>query len=104
MTGQNERSRRPSRADVAAAARIKATTAVDDMVAESAGRAITQLRSTALTWPGTNTVQPEPVACLESGRELERAAPEPIQRYIRLARETCRSSHEIREALGLRWG
>src|SRR5258707_10349332 len=60
MTGQNERSRRPSRADVAAAARIKATTAVDDMVAESAGPPITQLKSAALTWPGTNTVPPQP--------------------------------------------
>ncbi len=103
MTGQNERSRRPSRADVAAAARIKATTAVDDMVAESAGRTTTQLRSTALTWPGTNTVQPEPVACLESARELERAAHELAERYICLARETGRSWHEIGEALDLHW-
>src|SRR5258708_40336081 len=76
MTGQNERSRRPSRADVAAAARIKATTAVDDMVAESAGRTITQLRAPALTPPGTNTVQPEPVAGLEAAPELERTAPQ----------------------------
>ncbi len=68
MTGQNERSRRLSRADVAAVASVRATTAVNEMVAESAGRTITELRSEALTWPGTNTLQPEPVACLESAR------------------------------------
>jgi hypothetical protein len=74
------------------------------MVAESAGRTITQLRSAALTWPATNTVLPEPVACLESARELERAAHELIERYIRLARETGRSWYEIGEALDLHLG
>jgi len=84
-------------------ARIKATTAVEEMIAESAGGTSTQLWSIALTWPGTNTVQPEPVACLESVRELERAAHELIERYIGLAREAGRSWHEIGEALDLHW-
>jgi hypothetical protein len=103
MTGQNERSRRLSRAEVAAVASVRARTAVDEIVAESAGRTITELRSEALAWPGTNTLQPEPVACLESARELERAAHGLIEYYIRLAREAGRSWYEIGEALDLHW-
>jgi hypothetical protein len=101
MASQNQRSSRLSRADVAASATTRATTAVNDMVSESGGRMITRLRSTALSWPGTNTVQPEPVSCLESALELERAAHGLIEHYIRLSREAGRSWFEIGDALDL---
>jgi hypothetical protein len=71
------------------------------MVSESGARTLTQLRATALSWPGTNTVQPEPVAGLESARELARAAHVLVEHYIRLAREAGRSWFEIRQALDL---
>ena len=103
MTSHNPRPSGLSRKSIAAAATTKVTTAVDDMIRESGARTVTQLRSTELSWPGTNTVQPEPVAGLESARELERAAHTLIEHYIRLARETGRSWFEIGEALDLHW-
>jgi hypothetical protein len=103
MTSHGPHPSRLSRAAVAAAATTRVATAVDGMVREAGARTITQLRSAALSWPGTNTVQPEPVAGLESARELERAAHVLVEHYIRLARETGRSWFEIGEALDLHW-
>jgi len=103
MTSVNPRPSRLLRADIAASATARVTNAVDDMVRESGARTNTQLRSAELGWPGTNTVQPEPVAGLESARELERAAHTLIEHYIGLARETGRSWAEIGEALDLHW-
>jgi hypothetical protein len=103
MTSDNPRPSRLLRADIAAAATTRVTTAVDGMVRESGARTNTQLRTAELSRPGTNTVQPEPVAGLESARELERAAHSLIEHYIRLARETGRSWFEIGEALDLHW-
>ena len=101
MTSHNSRPSRLSRADIAASATTRVTSAVDGMVSESGARTLTQLRSTALSWPGTNTVQPEPVAGLESARELERAAHVLVEHYIRLAREAGRRWFEIGQALDL---
>jgi hypothetical protein len=101
MPSHNPRESHMSRADVAAAATTWVTTAIDAMVRGSGARTITQLRSAGLSSPGTNTVQPEPVAGLEYARELERAAHILVEHYIRLARETGRSWFEIGEALDL---
>jgi hypothetical protein len=103
MTGQNRGPGRLSRAEVAVAAREQARIAVNEMIAGSAGRTITQLRSKTLTWPGADGVEPEPVAGLEAACELERAAHALVEDYIRSAREAGRSWYEIGQALDLHW-
>ena len=92
---------RLSRSGVEAAARREICRAVARMVAEAAGRALTPLRTTELTWPGINTVQPEPVAQVEAAHALEAVAHAHIENLIRLAREAGRSWHEIGDALDL---
>jgi hypothetical protein len=103
MTGQNERSSFLSRADLEALARTRAATAVDEIVSGTGDRTNTLLRSTALTRPGTNGVQPEPIAALETAHELERAAHDLVKHYIRLARQAGRSWSGIGYALDLHW-
>jgi hypothetical protein len=71
------------------------------MVDESGASTVARLRSPLRTWPGINTVEPEPIAGLEAVMELERAAQNLIADYIRLARETGRSWYEIGDALNL---
>lgn len=48
-------------------------------------------------------MEPEPIACLEAARELERAAHAVQLGYIRLAREVGRNWYEIGDALDLHW-
>jgi hypothetical protein len=55
------------------------------MVAEAEGRTIALLRATALSWPGVNTVEPEPIGGLEPAHALEQAAHLLIKDLIRLA-------------------
>src|SRR4030088_1714795 len=86
-----------------AAAGTRAAGAVQQMLDEFGGRTVHQVRSRSLTWPSVNGVQPEPVACLEAARELERAAHALQLDYIRLAREAGRSWFEIGEGLDLHW-
>jgi hypothetical protein len=71
------------------------------MVDESGACTVARLRSPLLTWPGINTVEPEPIAGLEAAMELERAARNLTIGYIRLSRETGRSWYEIGDALNL---
>jgi hypothetical protein len=61
------------------------------------------VRTRSLTWPGVNEVEPEPIACLEAARELERAAHAVQLDFIRLAREAGRNWYEIGDALDLHW-
>jgi hypothetical protein len=103
MTSQNERPWFLSRKDLEALARTRAATAVDDIVSDTGGRTSMRVRSTALTRPGTNGVQPEPIASLETAHELERAAHDLVEHYIRLARQAGRSWSEIGYALDLHW-
>ena len=103
MTSQRQSSWFLSRADLEALARTRAATTVDDIVSDTGGRTSTRLASTALTSPGTNGVQPEPIASLETARELERAAHDLVEHYIRLARQAGRSWSEIGDALDLHW-
>jgi hypothetical protein len=83
------------------AARTKAADAVEDIVDKFDGRTVLPVRSRSLTWPGVNTVEPEPIACLEAAHELERAAHALQSGYIRLAREAGRSWSEIGHGLDL---
>jgi hypothetical protein len=85
------------------AAQTKAADGLKDIVAEFGGRTVLRVRSRSLTWPGVNTVEPEPIACLEAARELERAAHALQSGYIRLAREAGRSWSEIGNGLDLHW-
>ena len=85
------------------AARTKATDAVKEMVAQFGGRTVLRVRSRSSTWPGVNTIEPEPIAYLETARELERAAHALQLDYLRLAREAGRSWSEIGDGLGLHW-
>jgi hypothetical protein len=85
------------------AARTKAVHAVQAIVAEFGARTVLPVRSRSLTWPGINGVEPEPIACLEAARELERAAHALQVDYIRLAREAGRSWSEIGDGLDLHW-
>jgi hypothetical protein len=101
MPDQAEPGARQTREQARTAARNKAAQAVHEMVHESGGRTVAQLRSPLLTWPGASTVEPEPIASLEAARELERAAHSLAADYIRLARETGRSWYEIGDALNL---
>ena len=84
-----------------AAAISRAVNAVQDMVAEFCSRTVQRVRSQALIWPGVNGVDPEPIACLEAARELERAAHDMQHGYILRARQAGRSWYEIGEALDL---
>ena len=86
-----------------AAAISRAVNAVQDMVSEFCGRTVQRVRSRALIWPGVNGVDPEPIACLEAARELERAAHDMQHGYILRARQAGRSWYEIGEALDLHW-
>ena len=62
-----------------------------------------QVQTRSLTWPGVNGVEPEPIACLEAVRELERAAHAMQFGYVRKARGAGRSWYEIANALDLHW-
>jgi len=84
-----------------AAAISRAVNAVQDMVSEFCGRTVQRVRSRALIWPGVNGVDPEPIACLEAARELERAAHDMQHGYILRARQAGRSWYEIGRALDL---
>jgi hypothetical protein len=87
--------------DVAAAAEVKAAQAVRELVDELGSRTAARLRSASRSLPGTNTVQPEPIADLEAAQALEEAAQELVAAYFRLCREAGRSWHEIGDALVL---
>ncbi len=56
-----------------AVASAKAAQAVWDIVEGFGGQTVRPVRSRSLTWPGVNGVEPEPIACLEAARDLERA-------------------------------
>jgi len=81
----------------------KAAEAVRDIVEGFAGQTVLPVRTQSLTWLGVNSVEPEPIACLEAARELERAAHAVQLGCIRLAREAGRNWYEIGEALDLHW-
>ena len=66
----------PLRAVVSA----KAAEVVRDIVQALGGQTVLLVR----TWPGVNGVEPEPIACLESAKELEQAARMVQLEYIRL--------------------
>jgi hypothetical protein len=101
MRDQDESSGRDFLQQLRAAARGGAAQLVRDMVDEFGGRTVRVLRSRLLTWPGVNTVEPEPIAGLEAAHELERAVHDLAGDYIRLAREAGRSWSEIGDALDL---
>jgi hypothetical protein len=86
-----------------AVAGIKAAAAVRDMVEGFGGQTVLPVRTRSLTWPGVNGMEPEPIACLEAARELERAAHAVQLGYIRQARQAGRNWHEIGGALDLHW-
>jgi hypothetical protein len=87
--------------EIAAVALEKARVAVNEIVAEFAGRTVSQPKSRTVARPGMNSVEPEPAASLEAALALERAAHALIEGYIRLAREAGRSWLEIGNALDL---
>jgi len=70
----------PLRAVVSA----KAAEVVRDIVQALGGQTVLLVRTRSLTWPGVNGVEPEPIACLESAKELEQAARMVQLEYIRL--------------------
>jgi len=92
---------RLSRSSVETPAWREVSRTVASMVAYAAGRTMTPLRTTEVTWPGTNTVQPEPVAHIEAAHALETLAHTHIGDLIRIAREAGRTWHEIGDALDL---
>jgi len=92
---------RLSRSEVEATARREVTRAVTRMVNDAAGRTLTPLRTTELTWSGVNTVQPEPIAQIEAAHALETVAHAVSEDLIRIARAAGRSWHEIGDALDL---
>jgi len=57
-----------------AVAGAKAAEAVRDIVEGLGGQTVLPVRTRSIIWPGVNGVEPEPIACLEAARELERAA------------------------------
>lgn len=103
MTGTAPDGARLARTGVETSARREVRRAVDVMVTEAAGRTIAPLRSTSLTWPGTNTVDPEPIAGLEAAHAIEQAAHALIKDQMRLARQAGRGWYEIGAALDLHW-
>ena len=86
-----------------AVAGAKAAEAVQDIVEGFGGQTVLPVRTRSLIWPGVNGVEPEPIACLEAARELERAAHAVQLGYICQARQAGRSWHEIGGALDLHW-
>jgi hypothetical protein len=84
-----------------AAAHSRAGTVVQEIVAGFGRRTIHAVGSRTRTWPGTNAINPEPIACLEAEHELERVAHASHLGYIWLAREAGRKWREIGEALYL---
>lgn len=101
MTEKTAGSVRPTSTSVATSARREVRRAVDTMLAESAGKTVTLLRSTASDLPGMNTVSPEPIAAIEAARAIEQASHALLKDLIRLAREAGRSWYEIGGALDL---
>ena len=91
------------REELQAAAGARADQVVRQLVAEFGGRTVRRAGTRLLSRPGVNVVEPEPLACLETARELERAAHDMQLEYIRLARQTGRSWFEIGHALDLFW-
>jgi len=81
----------------------RAAEVVRDIVEGFGGQTVLPVRTRSITWPGVNGVEPEPIACLEAARELERAAHAVQLGYIRQAREAGRNWYEIGEALDLHW-
>lgn len=94
---------RLTRSGIETSARREVRRAVDVMATEAAGRTIAPLRSTAPAWPGTNTVEPEPIVGLESAHAIEQAAHALIKDLIRLARQAGRTWYEIGNGLDLHW-
>ena len=86
-----------------AIAGVKAAEAVRGIVEGFGGQTVLPVRTRSLIWPGVNGVEPEPIACLEAARELERAAHAMQLGYICQARQAGRSWHEIGGALDLHW-
>lgn len=91
------------RAHLHAAAEAGADLIVEEVVAWFDGQTITSIRSRLATSQGASTVDPEPIACIEIARELERTAHTRQRDYIRNAREAGRSWCEIGQALDLFW-
>lgn len=85
------------------AARREASRAIDAAVAASAGRTLAHLRTNGRTWPGVNTIDPEPIAQIEAARAIEQAARDLIRDFIRLARQAGRTWYEIGNALDLHY-
>ena len=67
------------------------------------GQTVLPVQTRSIIWPGVNGVEPEPIACLEAARELERAAHALQLGYILQARQAGRNWYEIGEALDLHW-
>jgi hypothetical protein len=96
-------SARISRTGVETSAGREVRRAIDVMATEAAGRTIAHIRSTSLIWPGTNTVEPEPIVAIEAAHAIEQAAHSVLKDLIRLARQAGRNWYEIGEALDLHW-
>ena len=104
MQQQQSQSDGPEHAkQLRAVASAKAAQAVRDIVEGFGEQTVRPVRTRSLTWPGVNSVEPEPIACLEVARELERAAHAVQLDYVHQARDSGRSWYEIGEALDLHW-
>lgn len=86
-----------------AVASAKVSEALRDIVEGFGGRTVLPVRTRTLTWPDVNGVEPEPIVCLETAKELERAAHAAQLGYIRQARQAGRGWYEIGKALDLHW-
>lgn len=89
--------------EVAAVAREEARQAIERMVVELGGRTVSYLGTTAITWPGFNNIDPEPIAQIEAAHAVEQAAHSLIKDYLQLARQAGRTWYEIGDGLDLHW-
>ncbi len=94
---------RLTRAELDTIARREARRAIDGAVAASGGRTLAHLRTSGRTWPGASTIEPEPIAQIESAHAIEQAARDLISEFIRLARQAGRNWYEIGNALDLHY-
>jgi hypothetical protein len=92
---------RQTRQKLIAAAEAHAAHALRDIVVQSGGTTVTELRSHRVTWPGIEVAEPDPIATLEAAHELERAAYRIAADSIRRSREAGRSWYEMGDALDL---
>jgi hypothetical protein len=101
MAGTASQAKRLTVAEAEAAARRRASYAINTLVSDTGGRTLTQLRTAGQTWPGVNNINPEAIARIEAAHAIEQAARARIEDLLRLARQAGRTWYEIRSALRL---